>query len=125
MKKTLIISGQLPNLNDYVKVCRGNRYAGAKMKKDVESFIVLHIMRQLPDVHFDGTVKIAFRWFEPNKKRDLDNICFAKKFIQDALVKAGTIKTDSWKGVAGFTDDFFIDRQNPRIEVDIEGVTNG
>ena len=54
-----------------------------------------------------------------NYKPDLDNICFAKKFILDALVKAGTIKTDGWNGVMGFTDEFFI-TNNPRVEVDIE-----
>ena len=27
---------------------------------------------------------------------------------------------DSWKGVVGFTDKFFVDANNPRIEVDIE-----
>lgn len=116
---TLTISGRLVGLNDYTKACRGNRYLGAKMKKDAENFIGLHINKQIPDVHFDAPVEMHFRWYEPNKKRDLDNICFAKKFILDALVKAGTIKTDGWNGVMGFTDEFFI-TNNPRVEVDIE-----
>ncbi len=119
---TLIISGNLPNLNDYTKACRSNKYVGAKMKKQAESSIVMHIKQQMPDVHYENPVKLSFRWYEPNKRRDIDNICFAKKFILDALVKAGTIKTDSWQGVIGFTDDFFVDKDNPRIEVDIEEV---
>ena len=90
------------------------------MKEDAEKIISASILQQLKDVRFDGTVKLNFRWYEPNKKRDLDNICFAKKFILDALVKNGTIKADGWKGVAGFTDDFFVDKENPRIEVDID-----
>lgn len=123
---TLIIEGQLPNLNDYTKACRGNRYVGAKMKKEAEEYIGQFIEKQFKGVYFEGTVKLAFRWYEPNKMRDLDNICFAKKFILDALVKYGVIETDSWKGVIGFTDHFFLDRENPRIEVDIEkaGGTN-
>lgn len=117
---TLTIEGQLPNLNDYTKACRSNRYAGAKMKQDSERIISAYIMQQLKGVAFDGTVSLNFRWYEPNKRRDLDNICFAKKFILDALVNNGIIKADGWQGVAGFTDQFFIDKEFPRIEVDID-----
>ena len=123
MEKTLVIQGQLPNLNDYTKACRSNAYAGANMKKQAEKIIQVFIMQQLKEVHFDGTVELAFRWYEPNKKRDLDNICFAKKFILDALVNNKIIVADSWRGVVGFTDKFFVDSNNPRIEVDIRSVT--
>ena len=123
MEKTLVIQGQLPNLNDYTKACRSNAYAGANMKKQAEKIIQVFIMQQLKEVHFDGTVELAFRWYEPNKKRDLDNICFAKKFILDALVNNKIIVADSWRGVVGFTDKFFVDSNNPRIEVDIRRVT--
>lgn len=118
--KTLIIDGQLPNLNEYTKACRGNKFLGAKMKKNAEEWITLYIQKHLKGVHFDGTVELAFRWYEPNKKRDLDNICFAKKFILDALVSNGIIVADGWKGVIGFTDRFFVDKENPRVEVDIK-----
>ncbi len=118
--KTLVIEGQLPNLNDYTKACRGNKYAGATMKKHAEAIISLYIKEQLKGVHFEGTVELAFRWYEPNRKRDLDNICFAKKFILDALVSNGIIVADGWKGVVGFTDRFFVDTKKPRIEVDIK-----
>ena len=115
----LTIQGKLAGLNDYTRACRSNRYIGAKMKADAEAIITAHIKEQIRDVHFDGTVELKFRWYEPNKKRDLDNVCFAKKFILDALVRNGTIVADGWKGVIGFTDEFFIDSQNPRIEVEI------
>ena len=118
--KTLVIEGQLPNLNDYTKACRSHRQIGARMKKDAEKLISAYIMQQLKGVHFDGAVKLSFRWYEPNKKRDLDNICFAKKFILDALVSNKIIVADGWKGVVGFTDHFFVDKENPRIEVDIQ-----
>lgn len=116
---TLTINSRLPSLNDYTLACRGNKYTGAKLKKEAEEMIGWHINTQLKGIHFDAPVKLAFRWYEPNKKRDLDNIAFAKKFILDALVQNGVIKTDGWKGVTGFTDSFFVDNA-PRIEVDIE-----
>ena len=124
---TLIIEGLLPTLNEYTKACRGNKYAGAAMKKHSETIISAYIKQQLKGVRFDGAVRLSFRWYEPNKKRDLDNICFAKKFILDALVSNGIIIADGWKGVSGFTDEFFVDKEKPRIEVDIReaGVNNG
>lgn len=117
----LTICGTLPNLNDYTKANRTNRFAGAKMKKECEEIITNHIKKQIHE-KFDNPVKLSFRWYEPNKRRDLDNIAFAKKFILDALVKNEIIKTDSWQGVVGFTDEFFLDPEIPRIEVDIEEV---
>lgn len=122
MERTLVIQGQLPNLNQYTKACRSNAYAGANMKKQAEKIITAFIMQQLKGVHFEGTVELAFRWYEPNKKRDLDNVCFAKKFILDALVSNKIIVSDGWKGVVGFTDKFYVDAKNPRIEVDIKSV---
>lgn len=116
--KTLTIEGSLPSLNQYTRACRGNKFAGAKMKKDAEQIISLYIKQQLKE-SFAGKVKLAFRWYCKDKRQDLDNICFAKKFILDALVSNKVIEGDSWKYVTGFTDEFFIDKENPRIEVDI------
>lgn len=115
----LIIEGQLPNLNEYTRACRTNKFAGSAMKKHAEALISYYIEKQLK-TQIKGSARLAFRWYEPNKKRDLDNICFAKKFILDALVKNGVIESDGWKGVVGFTDEFFVDAENPRIEVTIE-----
>lgn len=122
----LVIDGTLPNLNDYTRAnrtrARGVYSLGSKMKKEVEEMISFYIMRDLKNVRFEGKVKVDFLWYEPNKKRDIDNVAFGKKFILDALVKNDIIQTDGWRGVAGFTDSFFIDKNNPRIEVLIEKV---
>jgi Holliday junction resolvase RusA-like endonuclease len=117
-KRTLIIYGKLAGLNDYTKACRTNKFVGAQMKNKTETLILTYIGKQKIG-RFRGKVKLNFRWYEPNRKRDLDNICFAKKFILDALVSSGTIEADGWRCVIGFTDEFFVDARNPRIEVDI------
>jgi len=88
------------------------------MKSKAEAVIA----RALKGHKYTGRVRLDFRWYEPNRKRDLDNICFAKKFILDALVSNGVIESDGWRGVEGFTDKFFIDKDRPRIEIDIEEV---
>ncbi len=51
-------------------------------------------------------VTIHFHWTEENKRRDLDNVAFAKKFILDALVSLGKLENDNRKNVCGFTDTF-------------------
>lgn len=97
------IKMRLPGLNEYVNACRKNKYAAAKLKRETESEIIWFIKR-LPK--FTKPVVVHFVWVEENKKRDPDNIAFAKKFVFDALVKAGKLKDDGQRWVKGFTDDF-------------------
>lgn len=94
---------KLPSLNDYIMKCRTNKYAGAYMKEQVENDIAVFI-NKLPK--YNKPIKINFIWVEKNKKRDLDNICFAKKFILDAMQKCGKLENDNRKWVTGFTDSF-------------------
>ena len=97
------IKMKLPSLNDYIDACRTNRYVAAKMKRETEDAIIWFIKR-LPK--FQDPVVVHFVWVEADRKRDPDNIAFAKKFVFDALVKARKLKDDSQRYVKGFTDDF-------------------
>lgn len=117
----LTIYGRLPGLNEYTAACRSKSFLGASMKKDAEKTIGFYIRTQLKQ-KITGKAWVDFRWYEKDKRRDFDNIAFAKKFIFDALVSNEIITADSWKGVAGFTDNFFVDKDNPRIEVEIQEV---
>lgn len=94
---------KLPSANDYIKACRTDYYMANKLKQDTEQDIAVYL-KKLP--RFEKPVKIHFHWIEANKRRDLDNICFAKKFILDALVKLGKLKDDNRKCVTGFKDTF-------------------
>lgn len=94
---------RLPSLNQYINECRRNKYAGAKMKKGIEIDIGWYI-NKLPK--YEKPIKIHFHWVEENKRRDLDNVCFAKKFILDSMVKAGKLKNDNRNFVSGFIDTF-------------------
>ena len=108
MKVKCEIPLKLPSLNEYINECRKNKYAGGKMKKEVENDISIFIQR-LPT--FEKPIKINFTWIEGNKRRDLDNVAFAKKFILDALVKCGKLKDDNRKCVTAFTDSFSYGRE--------------
>lgn len=107
---------KLPSCNQYINECRRNKYAGAKMKKDIQEQIGIYI-KQIPKI--DKPVKINFTWVEDNKRRDLDGICFAKKFILDALVQAGVLADDNRKIVTNFTDSFeYADKSKVIVELE-------
>ena len=94
---------KFPSMNEYINECRKHRYAGGRMKKQVEEDIGWFI-NKLPVLK--PPVKIHFHWIEGNRKRDLDNIMWARKFILDAIVKQGKLPDDSAKYVKGFLDTF-------------------
>lgn len=123
----LTIPGLLPGLNEYVDAERGakGKYKAAAMKKQAENVIGYMIKTQLRGVRFTRPVVIHYTWIEPNRRRDKDNIAFAKKFIQDSLVHAGVLQNDGWKHIEHFTDDFAVDPKNPRVEVIIEEFEGG
>ena len=109
---------KLPSCNTYINECRKNKYAAAKMKADIEDEIGWYF-RDLPK--FEKPVKIHFHWVEDNKRRDLDGICFGKKFILDAMVKSGVLKDDNRKCVTAFTDTFGYEKE-ARVILEIEEV---
>lgn len=124
-KHRVVIPGTLPGLNEYIRAERGNRYHAASLKKHTEDMIAVCIAQQLRGVRFDGPVKITYTWYEENRKRDKDNVAFAKKFIQDALVASGVLENDGWREIDSFSDEFGIDKENPRVEIVIERAGKG
>ena len=121
MTYKMTIQGRLPSLNEYIAACRTNPHAGAKMKKDSEEQ-VMWFLNRLP--RFERPIRLHFLWIEPNARRDFDNISsFGRKVILDAMQTAGKLPNDNRKFVKGFSDEFAIDKENPRIEITIEEET--
>ena len=101
------------SLNDYINAERTNRYMAAKIKKS-ETQIAADAFKGLQPILVPCIVR--FTWVVPNKRRDLDNIAFAKKYILDGAVDAGFIPGDNMKYIIGFEDVVqFAD--NERVEV--------
>ena len=115
----IIIPGKLPGWNEYSNKERSSKYAAAETKRDIENRIVDCVLQCADRAVYDGPVVISFRWAEPDKRRDKDNIASAKKFIIDALQKAGTLKGDGWKHIEGFEDWFSVNADEPHVRVDI------
>lgn len=111
------IPGRFASLNDYINAERSNRNYGASIKRK-ETKRAAAAAYGIPK--FEHPVWLHFKWIEPNTRRDIDNVAFAKKFILDGLVSAGVLENDNRQYVVGFEDDFSeIDKDNPRVEVTI------
>ena len=115
--RTVEIPLKLPSFNEYVNVCRTNKYMAAKMKRDLEQEIGYFIL-DLPK--YDKPIQIHFHWIEGNQKRDYDNICYAKKFILDALVKYQKLKDDNRNYVYAFRDTFEYKKGTTKVVLEIE-----
>ena len=115
----LTIKGRLPGLNEYTDACRTNPRAGARMKQDAQELAMWHILSQMRGQRFTKPVFLLFTFYEQDRRRDRDNVSsFARKVIQDALVKCGNLQDDGWDYVTGYLDKFEVDKKEPRIVVE-------
>lgn len=109
------IPGRLAGANELIGGINRHRFVGASIKKKetrrcAEAAIGLK--------KIDYPVKIVITWFEPNARRDYDNICFGIKFILDGLMEAGKLPDDCRKWVKGIAHEFPApDKKNPRVVV--------
>lgn len=117
------IDGKLPNLNDYIGAMNRNRHVGNKMKQENQQLVCWAIVNsELHQKAFRTPVQISYHFYEPNMRRDPDNVeAFARKVINDALQQMGVIANDNWKGISSHSTFFDVDKENPRIEVFITG----
>jgi len=119
MSQKFTIHGRLPSLNEYINAERTNRYKAAKLKKDLQERIGAEI-RAANIKPVQVSVTLVYTFYEANRRRDKDNIAaVAHKFVQDSLVNEGIIFDDGWDYITRFYDEFYIDKENPRIEVEL------
>lgn len=105
--QTFIISSELTDLNTYIHANRSSRFLGAKIKKENTELVAWEAKSQKLSP-ITVPCSFVFNWYCRNKKKDKDNISFAKKFILDGLQEAGIIKNDGWNDVINFTDYFYL-----------------
>jgi Holliday junction resolvase RusA-like endonuclease len=117
----LEIPGRLPGTNEIIDAAKkkARNYKAYSMMKDEYTDMVAWLAKKLPKYN---RINLAITWYEPNEKRDPDNIMGGQKFILDGLVRAGTLPNDSRKYIGSITHRFETDRENPRVEVEIEEV---
>ena len=119
----IVIKDKLAGLNDYTRACRYSEYAGAKMKKENEEWVIANVIPQHVRPPKNFPIKVKIRWYERDERRDVDNITFAVKFILDAFVRLSILPDDSRKYVSKIEHEVLIDKNNPRIEVEFETIS--
>lgn len=93
------------------------------MKRECMMIVCNAIRWQMRGYHTDNPIIIHYEFYEPNMKRDHDNVfAMTSKTVQDALQECRVIDNDGWKNVLNFTHEWHIDKKNPRIEVSIEEI---
>lgn len=95
-----VINHKLCSLNEYINVCRRNKYQAAQFKRDVEEAIGWAIRQARAKGTLQPTDEPCIIWIdyiEKSKRRDVDNIQSSTKFILDSLVKNKVLKNDSQK----------------------------
>lgn len=118
---TTNVVGRLPGMNDIIAVSKKGKgaYQPYSLMKKYYQDILRGYFNKLPGYE---VIKITIDWYEPNQRRDVDNITAGTKFIMDSLVQTSVIKDDSQRYVKSITHNIFVDKENPRIIVNIEEV---
>lgn len=109
------VYGRLPSLNDYINACRSHWSKGATLKRQTEEDIIWQIRGARNKGLLNpvsGPVAVSFEWHESDQRRDWDNIISAKKYILDAMQRAGIIPNDNRKTVVGLSDTLIDDTKD-------------
>ena len=119
----IIIHGRLAGANEYINACRTNKFGAAKFKNEQEKLVRFGLMEAFKEKtkvrSLTPPLKLTIHWYEPNSRRDIDNICFGTKFILDALVKNEWLPNDNQKVINQIIHYVDIDKDNPRIEIEV------
>ena len=121
--KKIIIHGRLAGANEYINACRTNKFGAAKFKNEQEKivrFALMEAFREKTKVrNLKPPLKLEITWYEPNQRRDFDNITFGTKFILDALVKNEWLPDDNRKVINKINHTVDTDKDDPRIVIEV------
>ena len=112
----LTIPGELPTLNEIIDASKSHYQAYRRLKSEAEERVIWPA-KALPKM---DRVRLHITWYRSNRRHDPDNILAGTKFILDGLVQAGVLENDGWKEIDSISHDWKVDKDNPRVEVEIE-----
>lgn len=113
----IVVFGEFPGLNKIINASKAHYQAYRKLKED-NTNAVTWLAKKLPKYKW---VKLNITWYCKNRRKDPDNIAAAVKFIFDGFVEAGVIENDGWKQNKGWTNTFEVDKENPRVVIEVFG----
>ncbi|MFW5433729.1 RusA family crossover junction endodeoxyribonuclease [Paenibacillus apiarius] len=112
------IQGGLPALNEIIDAAKSHWSVYREMK-ETNTNLVAWTAKKLPPIE---RADVTIIWWCKDQRKDKDNIMAGQKFIFDGLKEAGVIGNDGWKQIGDVTHRFRVDRNNPRIEIEIDEV---
>lgn len=114
----VIIFGEFPTLNEVIKASKSHYMAYANQKKDYTALASIYI-KDMPKI--SGKNDWIFHWYRKDRRNDPDNIQIGTKYILDSFVKNGIIDNDGWNEINSISHLFHVDKENPRVEIQIRG----
>lgn len=115
-----VIKGKFATLNEHDGANRSNRFLGAKLKHEMTEMVAWQLKGKPP---ITSPCTLHFTWHY-SSRADFDNIAFAKKYVQDGMVKAGILADDNQKHVLGFSDTFTkVDKGDEGVIVEVGGAS--
>jgi Holliday junction resolvase RusA-like endonuclease len=112
------IHSTFPSLNEVIRLAKTHWSHYAKLKKELTLSVAIQA-RAAGLKPTEVPVRVCFNWFESSKRRDVDNVSHGQKYILDGLVEAGILNTDGQRHVLQLQHHFYVDKDNPRVEVEI------
>lgn len=116
MRQTFDIPGRFCSLNEFYRMHHLQQGALKKQNDD----LVAWSAKAAKVKPVSRPVLLRCHWVEQNHRRDLDNVFFGVKFVQDGLVKSGVLANDTHHEIQGISHTIGYDSRNPHIEVTIE-----
>lgn len=117
---TIEIPGELPGMNKIISESKKHYAKYSSMKKRYTELVAWCSKGKGPF----KKINLDITYFCKNRRRDPDNIIGGgNKFILDGLVAAGVIKNDGWNEINSIAARTKVDKNNPRVVVQIEEVT--
>ena len=90
------------------------------VKKRNDDLMIKQIRFEKDLKNITTPIVIHYDFYCKDRRRDRMNIASAAdKSFEDALQKCGFIRNDGFNDVLNATFDFYIDKENPRIEITI------
>lgn len=114
------IDGRFPSLNEYLAMTGRHPKRGGSFKKRDMEIMEWEIRQALRGAVLEPPVRFVYRFFEENRRRDKSNVAaYFIKCWEDSLQAVGALKNDNWSGVDSWVTEFYLDKEHPRIEIEI------
>ena len=105
-----------PTINQWMIMKRPMMNA---LKQRWKDFIIWFIKEQgYSNLHIEKCEMKFITYYKTNRRHDIDNGC--PKFILDGLSESGFIVDDDSKHIVSLTMECYIDKNNPRTEINVK-----